>query len=205
MTDFLEEMKRLQYEAALIAVRDCLRTHGDSQSCENFMNEFWYGSNGVFGTHDRDLPWATAEVIAGRCLTPQGSRELIVQAWTGPEFPEANLTQDLWLGIFGTVGFIADDDEDGQQEAPPDAPMRLWRGAIPSRARGMAWTSNRSRAEWFATRLDGVSSRERGALWTATAPPNTILARFTRRGEDEFVLDPRNLAIEEVPWEDAPQ
>lgn len=197
MADFLEEMKHLQYEAAVIAVRECRRSHEGSQSCENFMSEYWYRSSGVFGTHDRDLPWATAEVIAGGCLTPQGARELIVRAWTGPEFPEANLTQELWLGLFRTVGFITDDEEE-QEEMAPHVPVRLWRGAIPSRARGMAWTSDKSRAKWFATRLDGVSSRERGAVWTTMAPPEAILARFTRRGESEFVLDPRSLAVDEA-------
>lgn len=192
-TSFLDSLIAAQQESAIRAVTACAVAHAGKNSCSDFFRDYWYGNEyGHFGTHDRDLPWAAHQVITSECLTPQARRELAVSAWTGPEFPEANLSRAKWLQIFARTGFLT--DRDGLVR--PKASVTLWRGAIPSRKAGMAWTSDRDRASWFARRLSGVSTKEDGEVWRLTVEPGRVLARFVERGEEEFVVDTRRLLPE---------
>jgi hypothetical protein len=71
--------------------------------------------------------------------------------------------------------------------------VMVWRGAeCLKHARGLAWTLDRDRAEWFARRF---SRDGRGYVWEARVPRCRIFAHLTGRQEAEIVLDPRRLRL----------
>ena len=119
-------------------------------------------------------------------------------AWTSAEFPGLFLDRDTWLEMLSTTGFLY-----GEQRAPEKRPttrVRVWRGAPAAHRRGLAWTVDRERAEWFRDRnLDfGLDAK----LWTLLAPPASILADFRDdeggRHEGEYLVDTYTLDPEEV-------
>jgi hypothetical protein len=71
----------------------------------------------------------------------------------------------------------------------PTGAATLYRGCLPARVRGMAWTTTVERAEFFAERR-GASAR----VYAAHVPPRHILAILHDRGEDEVVVNPRWLS-----------
>lgn len=147
------------------------------------LDRWWSGPH-----HDRDLPRLGTTLVNSGAITGEQARTLLAAAWTDPEFPETGADAGDWLDAFASVGYLSDDDA-----AAPTAPLTLFRGAPPARAAGMAWTADRDIAQWFATRLDTAAGA--GCVWATVAPPQTVLARFVRRSEDEYVLNPRHLRI----------
>lgn len=107
-------------------------------------------------------------------------------AWSGPEFPLAELAAADWRVLFGEAGYIYN----GRRRASRSRPLRVYRGATPEHAKGWSWTTNVGAAEAFA--FDGMQGRAIGEVWTVLAPPEAILARITdqRDDEDEVVCDP---------------
>jgi hypothetical protein len=84
---------------------------------------------------------------------------------------------------FDRCGYLVN----GHPAPRPVEPVTLYRGATPARARGMSWTDDRDRAEWFARRFD-----DSARVWTATLKPHDLLARIHApdggRGEHEYVV-----------------
>ena len=142
--------------------------------------------------HDRDAPAAvhalhTAGVLAGGRL-----RSAVIWAWTKPECPETNLGTARWRALFKATGWIDDGD------APrPARPVVLYRGAIPSRRDGLAWTGDPDKARWFADRFDGALD-DTARVYRVTVPPDRVFARFRNRGEDEYVANVARLPVEVV-------
>ena len=197
MDDFLQALIRNQQICASAAVESCIDRHAGRNTCDDFF-EYWYSTNLVgiegisLGTHSRDLPCAMNEVIRAECLTPEGCRQLVIKAWVHPEFPEVNLTREDWLMAFSRVGYV-NDSEEGEL-APPEESIQLWRGAIAERKHGMAWTSDKQRALWFAKRFNGTSETN-AELWTAEVAAERVLARFMGRGESEYVVNSKGLTV----------
>lgn len=65
---------------------------------------------------------------------------------------------------------------------------RGWNGG--GTRHGWSWSLDRERAEWFARRF---APPEGGKIIEATVPRSAILALFTRRSENEVVIDPAPL------------
>lgn len=204
----LEMMKRHQGNAADRAVEDVIERHGGKGDCDNPF----VALNRLGGSlHDRDAPHMAFRLITERCLTPGAARDYAAWAWKKCEFPEANFQTEGWLLIFDwieamTGARLHDDDPDQDDESGPTAtwsepeglfptePVTLWRGAIDERAVGMAWTADRSMAEWFVQRLNGGSHGE-AHLWETTVSPDRVRARFIHRKEDEYVLNTIGMRI----------
>lgn len=73
--------------------------------------------------------------------------------------------------------------------------LRIYRGvAIGREPNGLSWTSNLETAKWFAHRFD--RDDKTGYIETAIAKKEDVLAYFNTRGEDELVVNVRNLEIE---------
>jgi hypothetical protein len=74
-----------------------------------------------------------------------------------------------------------------------DEPLTVYRGfRRPGQHLAPSWTLDQGRAEWFARRpLDPPSGN--GYLATATVPKSSVIAYFAGRGEQEIVLNPREL------------
>lgn len=201
----LAEQKQVTYEHAINAAASYLRARDWTADP---MHHFWDGPN-----HDRDLP-TYALLIAEHALQiavvlpapfdlgmPKDAlADLLSTAWTMPEWPVGGdpYTAELWVRAFRAVGFVTTDDD---HPAPPAEPITLWRGAVPAHKRGLSWTADRQRAEWFRDRFppseDGGPFKQ-ARLYEVKVNPNRILARFTERGEDEWVIDPRRLTIRTI-------
>ena len=121
------------------------------------------------------------DLYYARRLDDAALAPLVHQAWTGAEWPERSLTRRTWLAWFRLAAYPR-----------PDNPIVVYRGAPPRLARGMAWTTDRERAAWFANRWI-----TRGAhVYTATARPEAVMADIDAlegdggRREAEIVVDP---------------
>jgi len=84
---------------------------------------------------------------------------------------------------------------------PADRPaesVTLWRGSKTTLRRRMSWTADRPRAEWFAARYATLGP---SAVYQVSAPPDALLCLIGAeqgRGEDEYVINTRGLAIREA-------
>jgi hypothetical protein len=191
----MEEMKRGEMLNALDAAERAILDHNCQQDMEpNDYFKYWLHRP----TNDRDLPgYAMLTAIAG-CYTPDGLRDIVADAWSLPEFPEANYSADHWSVLFTLSGHI---------HSTPDgiAPLKirsipvLYRGAIHSRRKGLAWTSDRERAEWFANRFNDVPTFGTGHVWVLDGIPHgRVLGRFDNRGEDEWVINTKGMTPRKV-------
>lgn len=146
-------------------------------------------------TSTRDAPYFVASLVAANCFEAEAAVEAVAWAWSIPEWPDANFGSAMWLRLFGRVGYFHDADH-GIDLTPPEEVPTLWRGAISSRRKGLAWTSDRERAEWFANRWAPGGPFKQAHLWTYPAgsvPARRVLARFDGRGENEWVIDTRRI------------
>jgi hypothetical protein len=150
------------------------------------MHAFW---DLKWLSHNRDLAHFAATIILADVLDEEDARAFALMAWTSPEWPEANLGGDLWRLLWQQVGYVSDGDP------RPTGPVTLYRGAVPARKRGMAWTADLTRARWFAHRFPRSEHFKQGRVYTASVAPERIYARYTGRGEDEWVIDTRGLGI----------
>jgi hypothetical protein len=110
-------------------------------------------------------------------------RESIIAVWSGAEFPGRRVR--MWFEMFEATGSF--------YNGPA---LTIYRGSTSGHRKGMAWTTDRESARWFAARntLWGRS----GSLYETTAPTETILADVDAvyagdRGEHEIIVDPRRL------------
>lgn len=127
---------------------------------------------------------------------------LACYAWSVAEYPSDALNLDAWGSLFGGVPYGEDGrrtlTRDGEPIPVPDRRVRLYRGAPADKRAGMSWTTSPAVAASFAG--DGMRGRPAGVVWTVEAAPWRLLANIVdmRPGEDEWVLDPAGLVVEEV-------
>lgn len=135
-----------------------------------------------------DLPAILSEVAWSMTTTDLAAA--LRDAWVSAEHPEDYLDREEWIDMFEWVGY-----RHNLERVTPPAEIILYRGGL--KADRMAWTADRSLAEWFRDRCDGN-------LWTATAHSGDLLAYYdgvrtgdrTGLGETEFVVNPAGLKFE---------
>ncbi|MFO0684924.1 MAG: hypothetical protein U0234_22895 [Sandaracinus sp.] len=118
-------------------------------------------------------------------------REVLIGVWTAAEFPERVVSRSIWLHWFDVANRIA-------PYPTPAEPIQVYRGAISKHARGMSWTTDLERANWFANRF-----RDRfecpSNVYEVTAPLDALLVDVDAvesrggRQEREIIVDPRRL------------
>ena len=115
--------------------------------------------------------------------------EELAWAWSDMESDDTlNAPQNLELiELWREIGFYA--DREGVR--PPRRSLRVWRGG--SEPMGLAWSTSRDIALWFASRGVRLGHDQEEILWVASAPPEAVLARIFQRNEQEVVVDPRLL------------
>lgn len=117
--------------------------------------------------------------------------ELLGIAWVGCE----NANMDVNVPISESVQWfreankrkLMDEDEYKVYESIPEE-ITLYRGVARGRVeKGMSWTASKGKAEWFMHRFGGE-----GYLLEMKAKKEDVLAYFSRRDEDEYLVYPKN-------------
>lgn len=124
----------------------------------------------------------------------------LADAWVSSENPnqDANCSLDMLISWFQQADkktlMVAEDYK--VYTALPDE-LNIYRGvALGREPNGLSWTANLEKAKWFAHRFD--RDDKTGYIETAIAKKEDVLAYFNTRGEDELVVNVRNLEIEVV-------
>lgn len=129
-----------------------------------------------------------------RSLTIEELRDQLVWAWQDCEHPRQFGYRAL-IRLFRRAGPLTDGPE------LPTEPIEVYRGVDNRRdARGLSWTRDLERAKWFAQRFSSIHKGRH--VYRTIAPPSAVLAVFERRNEQEVVLDPKGLLLEEYSWVD---
>ncbi len=103
----------------------------------------------------------------------------IKKLWVEADQP--TLEKEKWLKRFRLVGWCGDTE-------PPEKPLLLYRGSVRGAPLGLSWTDNKLCAEWFAAKHNKDTGKE-PVLYSALVLPETLLGRFSQKGEYEFVVD----------------
>lgn len=133
-----------------------------------------------------ESPALLFDAFFSNSITLDDMRLLLPGVWQMAEYPTHNLPADIWLEWFRMVGWTATDN----RLAPIEA-VQLYRGATWGRRRGMSWTPDLDLAQWFADRF---AHRGPAHVYECQVPTDALLAFVEeRRGEPEYVIDPRAL------------
>ena len=119
---------------------------------------------------------------------------LVRQVWVDTEFPHHNVRR--WNFILGETAplHFMDTDDKMAYDALSDI-VTLYRGtdqdeldiyAASGRA-GLSWTTDESRAKWFAERFAGSTGKQ-PIVMRQTCPKSDIFACVGQRGEDEVIV-----------------
>lgn len=118
---------------------------------------------------------------------------VIGHVWSDAEYPaRAFDPSEMWLDLFEDAGYTVDN----KPAERPTTALRLYRGATMEHKAGWSWTDDLTVAQRFA---GGLVGRTPGRVWTALAQPVDLLARLNGREENEYVVNPSDLTIEEHP------
>lgn len=127
-------------------------------------------------------------------LSEQDFGQILSTAWMLSEAPhnDPNLSKQQLASMFRSVSpeYLMDEEELRQYRALEDT-VTVYRGVTPYNRRnvkGLSWTLDRERAEWFAHRFC-----EDGTVYTAQISKEYIFAIFNGRNEAEVVVDPKKL------------
>jgi hypothetical protein len=155
----------------------------------------WQDLSARVGRRDKPYVLVHAVVLNGELTDPEEIAQGFEDAWVSCEWPGQAATPSVWMAVLGEAldldtEYLHGTEVRSKDELPQS--VTLYRGATPEHAEGMSWTDDRERAEWFAGRFNGMASGE-GRVYEVEATPDMVLARFDRRGESEWVLDPEYL------------
>src|ERR1035437_739843 len=134
-------------------------------------------------------------------------REVLPHMWRHAYAPLLSMTARRIVRVFRETGFVTDD----VATVAPTESITVFRGCHPKVRLGVSWTTERAVAQSFSegrgtlllqkaqharmvTRPHMVGpARVLPRLYTASAPPKSILAIFRERDEHEVIVDPRRL------------
>lgn len=208
----MEQMKRGETHNAELAVESAVVMHGGKKDGKDWLH-LWLDHS---PNHSRDLPYFAYSTIMADCWTEDEETDLVAWAWTDPAWPEANLGTAPWRKLWDRVGYIHEVAMESEDDDPssklrdfekPTEPLVLYRGAIASRKRGMAWTTSLERAVWFRNHMSPANGVKRSGplrqarVYRCVVPPERFYAHFEGRGEDEWVADVRSLQIDDITEE----
>ena len=122
------------------------------------------------------------------------------EIWTQVESPNMNARVSLdtlveWFKEADKSHLMSKDELKAYHELPDE--LRIYRGiGEKSNPKGLSWTLNKEKAEWFANRYNMLGTK--GYVVTAVAQKKDGLAYFTGREEDEVIIDGRKLDAERI-------
>lgn len=126
--------------------------------------------------------WARFEDVIER-------NAVLLDVWADTESPWQFGDQPLRLfkAAYGDRPLYLTDDDAGDHPILPET-VRVFRGTGIGEKPGIAWTLDRDKALWFATRYRDSA---RAILIEGRVPRRRVLAYIVGRGEQEIVVDPR--------------
>jgi hypothetical protein len=134
-------------------------------------------------------------------------RAVLPDIWGLADAPLLGFSALRLVRLFTDTGFLADDPS----VSAPAAELAVFRGCHPATSHGVSWTTSPVIARAFCgergdmlalrARFAGALNRRhalgsptvRHRVYTAIAPPKSILALFSSRGEGEVIVNPRLL------------
>lgn len=125
--------------------------------------------------------------------------KLLGEIWMDVENPnEDDIGIETFLEWFAEADkeFLMNDEEKKTYDSLPDE-VKLYRGVGKNgNPEGLSWTLSEEKAQWFAERFQMLGGK--GYVLTAVARKSNILAYFSRREEDEVIIDGRKLDAKKV-------
>ncbi|RYD13982.1 MAG: hypothetical protein EOP90_15640 [Lysobacteraceae bacterium] len=118
-------------------------------------------------------------------LTTEELATELHNVWSGAAAPLEHLTKAEWLKMWEEIEYRVNETKSDR----PLEPLILYRGADEAHREGWSWTTRLVLADHFAGLAGGI-------VWTATFPPERLLARIRRaHDEGEYVARPEGLEI----------
>lgn len=120
---------------------------------------------------------------------------LLADAWVSSENPnqDANVSISMAVKLFKRCNkkvLMTEEDYNVYQSLPGD--FEIYRGvAVGRNPKGLSWTMNKDKAEWFANRFN--RNGKFGYVQQAMADRECVLAYFNTRNEDEIVISTKSL------------
>lgn len=187
---------------------------GDRRNCERLIAEtvlehsgkrdldewlpIWYRSH----IHDRLLPDFAYWTVMSDCWEIEEEHDLIHNSWSLVEWP-AQMGIPRWRELFERAGFWCNHEARNEEPCPhhpdpekPSGTLTVYRGSFASDKRGLSWTLDRDRAEWFVARGDMAGRGRKMRLWRCEVPAERQYGHYVNRGENEIVADVRGLRVE---------
>ena len=120
--------------------------------------------------------------------------QILAAVWTDQEQLWQN--RKLYLQLFRSPRpqrqFLMTAAERRKLDAMPDE-FPVYRGFIGKRGKGLSWTIDQSKAEWFARRFAMLTHLGQPRLMECIVKKKDVLAYFNGRKEKEIVVDPANV------------
>ena len=131
--------------------------------------------------------------IIKECLSEKDYNELLKMAWTNAENivndPNISLPEIIRLFENSNREYLMSEEENNTFNQLPEY-IKIYRGVKQKyrNNKGMSWTLDRKKAEWFANRFDN-----NGYVISGTINKKDVLGYFNCRNEKEIVCDWRKV------------
>lgn len=131
--------------------------------------------------------------IIKECLSEKDYNELLKMAWSNAENivndPNISLPEIIRLFENSNREYLMSEEENNTFNQLPEY-IKIYRGVKQKyrNNKGMSWTLDRKKAEWFANRFDN-----NGYLISGTINKKDVLGYFNCRNENEIICDWRKV------------
>ena len=133
--------------------------------------------------------------MISKYLSEKDYNEWLQEVWTGTENPnqDPNVSISKWISFFNKANkklLMTEEDYNVYNSLPDNEPLIIYRGVGKGREPfGLSWTKNTNTAEWFAKRWQNDCPY----MFRAKCYKKDVLAYFNVRGEDELVVNVKNI------------
>lgn len=178
--EILNLMEPQNFEKAVRKMEERIQTRGSVAQCLFIVRKSYYLT--FLKYIKEDLSLADFSELLGEC-------------WIEEENPngDVNVSTTLaakWFRQADKKVLMNNDEYEVYSELPET--FTVYRGVTPGHnPDGMSWTRERDKAEWFANRFG------EGYILKGTAKKEDVLAFFSRRGEEEVVIEAKNVKNKE--------
>jgi hypothetical protein len=185
--EFMAADPRLPFISALIMAGD--KRSADAATKMLADGESYHSAQTRVGSYFR-LDWSVRAMEAGHVSLDDLLDEL-PELWRGSDPDDLDPRYlDLWKKAFVRNGrkYVRDG-----RALPRTKLLTIYRGQDEDAEFGIAWTTNPKIAAKFANGAATRESHRGGVVYYATVARNNVLGFVTGRGENEIIVDPRNV------------